>query len=54
MFKRTVIDNWLEVASGWDRQFEILLKKSQEFGKKTGITEQKIQQAIEKARASGG
>ena len=53
-FKRTVIDNWLEVESGWDRQFEILLKRSQEFGKKTGITEQKIQQAIEKVRASSG
>lgn len=49
-FKKGVIDKWLETESGWDQEFETLLRKTQEFGKRTGITERKIQQAIEKVR----
>lgn len=49
-FKKDIIDKWLEVESGWDHEFENLLKRSQGFGKKAGITEQKIQQAVEKVR----
>lgn len=49
-FKKDIIDKWLEVESGWDQEFENLLKRSQRFGKEAGITEQNIQQAIEKVR----
>lgn len=49
-FKKDIIDKWLEVESGWDQEFENLLKRSQRFGKEAGITEQKIQQAIEEVR----
>lgn len=49
-FKKDVIDKWLEVESGWDQKFESLLKKSQGFGKTAGITEKKIQQAVEETR----
>lgn len=49
-FKKDIIDKWLEVESGWDQEFENLLKRSQRFGKTTGITEQKIQQAVEEVR----
>ena len=52
-FKKDVIDKWLEIESGWDQEFEILLKRSQEFGKRAGITEKKIQRAIEEVRGSG-
>ena len=46
-FKKNIIDKWLEIESGWDQEFETLLRRTQAFGKKAGITEQKIQQAIE-------
>ncbi|MDO8749014.1 MAG: excisionase family DNA-binding protein [Candidatus Omnitrophota bacterium] len=49
-FKKDIIDKWLEVESGWDQEFENLLKRSQRFGKVTGITEQKIQQTVEEVR----
>lgn len=49
-FKKEIIDKWLEVESGWDQEFENLLKRSQRFGRAGGITEQKIQQAVEKVR----
>lgn len=49
-FKKDIIDKWLEVESGWDQEFENLLRRSQRFGKEAGITEQKIQQAIEEVR----
>ncbi len=49
-FKKDIIDKWLEVESGWDQEFENLLRRSQRFGKEVGITEQKIQQAIEEVR----
>lgn len=49
-FKKNIIDKWLEVESGWDEEFENLLKNSQRFGKAAGITEQKIQQAVEEVR----
>ncbi|MEK7849513.1 MAG: helix-turn-helix domain-containing protein [Candidatus Omnitrophota bacterium] len=49
-FKKDIIDKWLEVESGWDQGFESLLKRSQRFGKAAGITEQKIQQAVEEVR----
>lgn len=49
-FKKEVIDRWLEVESGWDEEFETLLRRSQAFGKFAGITEQKIQQAIKEER----
>ena len=49
-FKKSIIDKWLEIESGWDEQFETLLRKSQEFGKRTGVTEEKIQQAIKEVR----
>ena len=50
-FKKEVIDKWLEIESGWDQEFETLLRKTQEFGKQTGITERKLQRAIEEVRA---
>ena len=53
-FKKNVIDKWLEIESGWDQEFESLLKRSQRFGKRAEITEKKIQKAIEEVRASGG
>lgn len=49
-FKKGIIDKWLEVESGWDQEFENLLKRSQGFGKAAGITEQKVKQAVEKVR----
>ena len=49
-FKKSIIDKWLEIESGWDEEFETLLRKSQEFGKRTGVTEEKIQQAIKEVR----
>lgn len=49
-FKKDVIDKWLEVESGWDQEFENLLRRSQRFGKEAGLTEQKVQQAIEETR----
>jgi excisionase family DNA binding protein len=49
-FKKDIIDRWLEIESGWDQEFETLLRKTQAFGKEAEITEQKIQQAIEKVR----
>ena len=49
-FKKNIIDKWLEIESGWDEEFETLLRKSQEFGKRTGVTEEKIQQAIKEVR----
>ncbi len=52
-FKKDIIDKWLEIESGWDEEFETLSRRSQEFGKRTGITEEKIQQAIEEVRAPG-
>ncbi len=52
-FKKDIIDKWLEVESGWDQEFETLLKRSQRFGKTAGITEQKIQQAVEGVRQKG-
>ena len=52
-FKKDIIDKWLEVESGWDQEFENLLKRSQRFGKAAGITEQKIQQAVEEVRQEG-
>lgn len=51
-FKRDVIDKWLEIESGWDQEFETLLMRTQEFGKRAGITEKKIQRAIKEVRAS--
>ncbi|MBL7081297.1 MAG: helix-turn-helix domain-containing protein [Candidatus Omnitrophica bacterium] len=53
-FKKNVIDKWLEIESGWDQEFETLLGRSQRFGKEVGITEQKIQQAIEEVRKDRG
>lgn len=50
-FKKEIIDKWLAIESGWDPQFQILLKKTQAFGKKAGITEMKIQKAIQEVRA---
>lgn len=52
-FKKDLIDKWLEVESGWDEEFETLLRRSQRFGKEAGITEQKVQQAIEEVRQEG-
>lgn len=52
-FKKDIIDRWLEVESGWDQEFENLLKRSQRFGKAAGITEQNVQQAVEKVRRNG-
>lgn len=52
-FKKEVIDKWLETESGWDQEFETLLSKTQEFGRRAGITERKIQQAVEEVRAQG-
>lgn len=49
-FKKDIIDKWLEIESGWDPEFENLLKSSQRFGKSAGITEQKIQQAVKEVR----
>lgn len=49
-FKKDIIDKWLEVESGWDQEFENLLRRSQRFGKEAGITEQKIQEAIEEVK----
>jgi len=49
-FKKEVIDNWLEIESGWDQEFETLLSRSHTFGKKAKITTKKIQQAIENTR----
>mgnify|MGYP001581396571 CR=1 FL=1 len=49
-FKKDIIDKWLEVESGWDQEFESLLKRSRRFGRAAGITEQKIQQAVEEVR----
>lgn len=49
-FKKEIIDKWLEVESGWDQEFETLLRRSQRFGKEAGITEQNIQRAIEEVR----
>jgi len=49
-FKKNVIDKWLEIESGWDQEFETLLRKTQAFGKETGIIKGKIQQAIEEVR----
>jgi len=51
-FKKDVIDKWLEVESGWDQEFETFLMRTQEFGKRAGITEEKIQRAIKEVRAS--
>jgi len=50
-FKKDIIDKWLEVESGWDQEFETLLRRTQVFGKQAGITEQKIQQAVKEVRA---
>ena len=50
-FKKDIIDKWLEIESGWDQEFEVLLRRSQEFGKQTGITEKKVQRAAEEVRA---
>jgi len=50
-FKKEIIDKWLEVESGWDEEFESLLRKTQAFGRKAGITEEKINLAVEKVRA---
>ncbi len=49
-FKKDIIDKWLEVESGWDQEFEVLLRRSQEFGKRAGITEKKVQRAVEEVR----
>jgi len=49
-FKKDIIDRWLEVESGWDQEFENLLRRSQRFGKEAGITEQNIQEAIEEVK----
>lgn len=49
-FKKDIIDKWLEIESGWDQEFETLLKRTEEFGRDSGITEQKIQRAIEDVR----
>ncbi len=49
-FKKDIIDKWLEIESGWDQEFETLLKRTEEFGRDRGITEQKIQRAIEDVR----
>lgn len=49
-FKKDIIDKWLETESGWDQKFESLLKKTQNFAKQTGITHQKIQQAVKEER----
>lgn len=50
-FKKEIIDKWLEIESGWDQEFEILLMRSQRIGKEAGITEPRIQQAIKETRA---
>ena len=52
-FKKDIIDKWLEIESGWDQEFETLLMRTQEFGKRTGITEKKIQKAIKEVRTAG-
>ncbi|GAF69909.1 unnamed protein product, partial [marine sediment metagenome] len=49
-FKKDVIDKWLEIESGWDQEFEVLLKKSQLFGEQAGITEGSIQKAVKNVR----
>lgn len=53
-FKKAIIDKWLEIESGWDLEFEGLLLKSQEFGKKAGISEQAVQKAIKQIRRQRG
>ncbi len=53
-FKKAVIDKWLEAESGWDLEFEGLLLKSQEFGKKAGISEQAVQKAVKQIRRQRG
>jgi len=50
-FKRNVIDKWLEIKSGWDYEFEGLLKETQAFGREKGITEKDIEEAIREVRA---
>ena len=52
-FKKDIIDKWLEIESGWDQEFETLLMRTQAFGKRAGITENKIQKAITEVRAAG-
>ncbi len=49
-FKKDSIDKWLEVESGWEQEFEVLLRRSHEFGKRAGITEKKVQRAVEEVR----
>ncbi|MCK4852475.1 MAG: helix-turn-helix domain-containing protein [Candidatus Omnitrophica bacterium] len=49
-FKKEIIDKWLEIESGWDQEYEILLKKTQIFGEQAGITEGKIGKAIREVR----
>lgn len=53
-FKKEVIDKWLEIESGWDEGFEILLKTTQRFARELGITKHSIQQAIEEVRKDRG
>lgn len=53
-FKKSIIDKWLELESGWDQEFETLLKRSQMFGKGIGVRKEKIEQAIEEVRRHGG
>ena len=51
-FKKDIIDKWLEIESGWDQEFETLLRRTQTFGKEARITEQRIQRAIEEVRTT--
>jgi excisionase family DNA binding protein len=49
-FKKDVIEKWLDLESGWDAQFETLLRKTLEFGKNAGITEERIKRTISETR----
>lgn len=50
-FKKSIIDKWLEVESGWDYEFKELLEETRAFGQERGITEKDIEKAIVKVRA---
>ena len=51
-FKKNIIDKWLETESGWDQEFETLLLRTREFGKRTNITEKSIQKTISDVRSA--
>jgi excisionase family DNA binding protein len=48
--RKDILDDWIEVKSGWSKQFDRLWVDLQKSGKKRRITEEMISQEVDAVR----